>query len=542
MEKLMKSTFACDIQYNIDRGKHLVATKGYSCGEVILEEPPLLVMPTGAYNTSVERVVCAVSCIAKARPLVKDAILQLYHPDDLSPWADAPLVQTVRQAALQSHDVQQNFAEQAGMIYLLNSHAFPNNASAFFALCSKINHDCEGNSRFTVGADGLGRVVACRQIAAGEEITQNYIGDLVIGSSLFRQSVLQESKLFQCKCIRCRSPDFARRVPCPVCHPRTEDNTIDADVGLEIEEVAYMTFHPEPQGQWFCDTCEKWLSTADVEPALVMMQAFESILPQKYQHCIKNGVLLGQSISEQDCAEDYAGCIASLGAQHWLTVALQLLLCHRYAEDLIQGADSAVEMTRESLMDTLVQIWCWFEVVGLHHYWMRDTLLCCCQALKHTEDDEHYRVAAMYCAFLRPSIIGVDNQQQFDEVIKLVAENMDTVAQLLHNEGNRQLLSGHADTAVLWYEQGIACNTSNADVRRGLHSHHCKACLELQDYFGALQDVHALRSLPATKSGCTALRALLMDVQYTQMEYDAAGTPVPELQALEAQLKELIPL
>ena len=32
-----------------------------------------------------------------------------------------------------------------------------------------------------------------------------------------------------------------------------------------------------------------------------------------------------------------------------------------------------------------------------------------------------YRVAAMYCAFLRPSIIGVDNQQQFDEVIKLVA-------------------------------------------------------------------------------------------------------------------------
>ena len=27
-----------------------------------------------------------------------------------------------------------------------------------------------------------------------------------------------------------------------------------------------------------------------------MMQAFESILPQKYQHCIKNGVLLGQSI------------------------------------------------------------------------------------------------------------------------------------------------------------------------------------------------------------------------------------------------------
>ena len=30
------------------------------------------------------------------------------------------------------------------MIYLLNSHAFPNNASAFFALCSKINHDCEG--------------------------------------------------------------------------------------------------------------------------------------------------------------------------------------------------------------------------------------------------------------------------------------------------------------------------------------------------------------------------------------------------------------
>ena len=67
-------------------------------------------------------------------------------------------------------------------------------------------------------------------------------------------------------------------------------------------------------------------------------------------------------------------------------------------------------------------------------------------------------------------------------------------------------------------------------------------CPPLQDYFGALQDVHALRSLPAAKSGCTALRALLMDVQYTQMEYDAAGTPVPELQALEAQLKELIPL
>ena len=58
------------------------------------------------------------------------------------------------------------------------------------------------------------------------------------------------------------------------------------------------------------------------------------------------------------------------------------------------GADSAVEMTRESLMDTLVQIWCWFEVVGLHHYWMRDTLLCCCQALKHTEDDEQYAPAA----------------------------------------------------------------------------------------------------------------------------------------------------
>ena len=88
-----------------------------------------------------------------------------------------------------------------------NSHALSASSSAsqhvgfgLFPLCSILNHSCYPNTIYTSHLSSLSMRVI-REVAAGEELTVNYVG--LYGGRWERRRELRDSKKFDCRCRRC---------------------------------------------------------------------------------------------------------------------------------------------------------------------------------------------------------------------------------------------------------------------------------------------------------------------------------------------------
>ena len=303
-------------------------------------------------------------------------------------------------------------AFEGGLVYYYNNNHNNNNQSS---IISRINHSCnpvaamqmmtsttrspkakaEKDHVATVTAVTAGSTTATstiRQkknshcccviraiapIRADDEITISYLdGWWLYTDTATRQSILQQSKHFQCACERCLDEDIASYIPCPVCHPRQQQQqqqNNNNNLCLLSEDVQYdddLTVHyvatPPPSSSTAakesdnskpttvrCGNCHTQLSCTNnnsnsssvynyYTPALAkasqtICDKVRHFLRQQQQQASEDGTNHNNNdddddyivIQQQQQLLELASSV--LGARHWTT---NLLLLHHLSSTL----------------------------------------------------------------------------------------------------------------------------------------------------------------------------------------------------------------
>ena len=267
-------------------GRYVVATRAYRCGEVVIEERPLIDAQndTGESEDWAEprlRAFCAASAELQAE------VLKMHSGAGNEPNSrmQNDVATQVRRCAgaLWREGVSDATLEKVCLIFLLNAYPVGADSSrvALFALCSKVAHSCVANLAYSpceidatpAGSVSAGSMTAKRDIVAGETLSTNYLGDAskhmstparreaLLGASACRDSLtsdglpsslclcllltacrltpLADSKLFSCMCPRCADlgEDTLRRIPCAKCHPRGADGLLPDAVAFGRERT-----------------------------------------------------------------------------------------------------------------------------------------------------------------------------------------------------------------------------------------------------------------------------------------------------------------
>jgi len=219
----------------------------------------------------------------KLTPNKTTSMLGLYAPDlDQPSSEEVRIVQLARhalqylrtkckdgtpvQAALRDEDKAEDVL-QCMLVWACNAFE----GGRIYNRHSRINHSCNPNAivqvpeedaaaaaKSTTGARGSmsGRqlVQAAAPIAIGDEITVSYLGTLLYSDTAVRQTELQRTKHFLCRCDRCSQrhcvrvvPDTAASLPCLGCHPR-HGRVLDEDTQYDDDKnVCYMIPVSSPQ-------------------------------------------------------------------------------------------------------------------------------------------------------------------------------------------------------------------------------------------------------------------------------------------------------
>ena len=336
-------------------GFDIVASRPILQGEAVIREAPLLQAPTPdqsqqGWASEVLKAFCKATPEVQARVLATSAsgndgekagesAMAKMLSDTASEVAFCA-GQPWRQAAVTISDAD---LQRVCMIWNLNSYAFGERQGAHFEVGCMLNHACDNNvcyaSEDESGKGGTpthGIWVARRDIAAGESLCANYIGELAsFMSTPARREMLLSSKLFKCLCSLCRAADDPRRhVPCPGCHIRAGDEcALPFDVTRGEGRVHYATpSSAEPGAHWLCPRCpeRKW-SVESVIPGPVSMggltgRAWERVLETNVMHFEQHCAAVLTSGDRRAIQEDATGLldlvVRSVGRKHWTAVRL----------------------------------------------------------------------------------------------------------------------------------------------------------------------------------------------------------------------------
>eukprot|EP01065_Artemidia_motanka_P037671 TRINITY_DN4648_c2_g1_i1.p1 TRINITY_DN4648_c2_g1~~TRINITY_DN4648_c2_g1_i1.p1 ORF type:complete len:500 (+),score=140.62 TRINITY_DN4648_c2_g1_i1:32-1501(+) len=247
------------------RGRAVFASRKLSKGEVVWTEAPFLVLPRPQAGGPPLR----------AKEVLK-GIVERGHSERLR--------------FLDSGGLQELTAEGLSRILRTNSFVSGDSKDAvLFSHASLMAHSCSptvsyGHARTSSQEASF---VAARDIAAGEELTLDYIGPLV-GWGLNRRAVaLLEQKRFVCNCILCQKSDVSRAVRC----------------SCGSESAPRRGSQPP---SWVCGTCSSRGSTSLAGIEEVCCSLAESLAD-----------------SPQSTPSDAAACMRlcedSLAAEHWAT-------------------------------------------------------------------------------------------------------------------------------------------------------------------------------------------------------------------------------
>ncbi|KAH8049381.1 hypothetical protein JL722_11911 [Aureococcus anophagefferens] len=193
-------------------GRHLVAARAFTFGEVVLAEKATLAWETGATNDSAARAFLA-ACVAADDATMK-RVRTLYHApvDDENGRGALRLAQATTIAC----DALGAPEDVAALLLRLdaNAHGVDMGRAALFvdgALCS---HSCDPNLKYDAAAGGL-ELTATRAIAAGEVVAFSYLGNARGETAAARAAELERKFDFACACDRCAASDAATSAGCP---------------------------------------------------------------------------------------------------------------------------------------------------------------------------------------------------------------------------------------------------------------------------------------------------------------------------------------
>lgn len=145
---------------------------------------------------------------------------------DSTQWAKFQKVAVLQEHASRSlgseefdgPSVDEDILTKALIVRNSNSMITSAGQEALFLQCSKLNHSCVPNARFTIGADGVCVLTAIGDIAKGTELCLSYLGhDRLLQSTRQRRFYLRNNYFFDCNCRRCVADDFCRVILCPEC-------------------------------------------------------------------------------------------------------------------------------------------------------------------------------------------------------------------------------------------------------------------------------------------------------------------------------------
>lgn len=356
-------------RYSNALGYHLIATRKIREGEIVLDELPLISGESADHGNNDPG--WAKSCLREfcsAPRTTQMVVLSMFAGESGTLEYDEVYADAQREVALcaklpwrvAASRLSDTALTRVCLIFQLNGYCFRGNRIALFEAGCTMAHSCDSNVRYSSQThSGLGSFVARRDVALGECLTTNYLGDYSgFMSTPARRQALLSSKCFSCRCSRCTDPsDPLRHVPCPGCHPRTRgEHELPVSVALSAAGVPVNYAVPcgsEADASWWCKHCSSSWSVEQVLPGpasqgVASGRAWERVVEQHVLNLDKRWMMLneagkaGKSAQRRkDAAEALAvheevtslhGLVArSVGSRHWTTRRLVEMLSGREA-------------------------------------------------------------------------------------------------------------------------------------------------------------------------------------------------------------------
>eukprot|EP00929_Paragymnodinium_shiwhaense_P058126 TRINITY_DN29112_c0_g1_i1.p1 TRINITY_DN29112_c0_g1~~TRINITY_DN29112_c0_g1_i1.p1 ORF type:complete len:511 (+),score=39.13 TRINITY_DN29112_c0_g1_i1:107-1639(+) len=187
-------------------GRCLRAARDFQAGEVLFEEEPLLKCRLVTSPSDLQKL--AMKSFANER--VREVVEQLHDAEGMSSLRIAELDAL---ASLARSCETRRWLRKFLRAFELNVFLYHDDFSAMFLAGSFFNHACSPNALYTtLPTKKLVTFRAVRSITCGDEVTLCYQAGLTVER---RRRYLRETKLFDCWCRVCSSPDPARAIWCP---------------------------------------------------------------------------------------------------------------------------------------------------------------------------------------------------------------------------------------------------------------------------------------------------------------------------------------
>eukprot|EP00667_Euglena_gracilis_P018383 EG_transcript_19531 len=311
------ATAALAVEDRPGRGRCLIAQRMIRAGELVLDEAPLI---SSERSDPLQLLRAFCDSPAPVQALVLDMFAPpLDTPADLVHSAGVQARQAKRSAVFATqYDVA--VLHRALVVFQLNAHAF-GPGLALFAVGCRLNHACDANTEYTTQrVPGHGCHIAIQQIAAGQEVTTDYLGRASALPTTLRQQRLLREKLFTCSCPRCTGPDLVQAMPCPTCAAAVQQPPFpseDVEAWASVPEPVPYAVADETGAVWQCAACGQEFCHEDVCPdaagyALATARALHSLA--------FFGAPPGPPAEE--VARAVATACRTVGPAHWATALL----------------------------------------------------------------------------------------------------------------------------------------------------------------------------------------------------------------------------
>lgn len=266
----------------------------------------------------VHQSVMVLRCLAlrDREPAQWEELMQLeYHGPErrkngLEDMDKATVVKLVRQWL---PEVPEDWILQLCGVLMVNSFELPvmhpekqqYGLQAVYSKASLIEHDCVANATKTFTPDGQVVVRAAVPINKGEKISLTYTDPL--WGTMNRQRHLQQTKFFQCRCLRCQDSTeldtFMSGIFCPQCAVKKEQGILLSENPLS------------DTADWVCNKC------ADRQPAGFVAHIVETV--GKELVALKRG-------STSDCEAFIRKYEKVLHPHHFYLMDTKMALCQMY--------------------------------------------------------------------------------------------------------------------------------------------------------------------------------------------------------------------
>lgn len=342
----------------------LFASKTFKAGTVVLEEAPIVVLAKSAestitvpasvdekYHDTFRSMVQAGLSWIQQQPKDEKAILELYFPSNESANVYEKDVLKVANEAIKylqnkSSSEEENWVTIGKIMLVWSCNAFE--GGRIYRKISRVNHCCNPNAIIQPAGETQ-RLVAAADIVQGDEITISYLGTMLYADTQTRNERLKQAKFFECSCDRCSTDDVAARIPCPSCHPRQAQQSLDEDVQYDDDQtVAYVT----PSNP--CSTCNSKLDEASN-----LCKFMSNVTPKVVSYLKSQEGTTARKRAEPDAQDDenleeHVGLASTImGDKHWTTNLLLLL----HLDRRLSSISSAMLTTQElPEMDEIAEV------------------------------------------------------------------------------------------------------------------------------------------------------------------------------------------